>query len=87
MFKSLSCFEFFHLVTCCYRLFCLVLVFLGGDLVGDLKAYRSIYKELALLIQFCDFNKTGCVKIVKKHDKGISSILTEELRNLLHVYR
>ena len=31
----------------------------GGDLVGDLKEYRSIYKELSKLIQFCDYNKTG----------------------------
>jgi len=41
----------------------------GGDLVGDLKELRSVYIDLVLLLQFVEYNKTGCVKIVKKHDK------------------
>lgn len=41
----------------------------GGDLVGDLKEYRSIYNELVFLKEFVEQNKTGCIKIVKKHDK------------------
>jgi phosphate transporter len=56
----------------------------GGDLVGDLKEYRAIYKELVLLIQFVEYNKTGCVKIVKKHDKVMKNKDLEEWKRLVY---
>ncbi len=41
----------------------------GGNITENLRLIRGIYIELILLIQYIDFNRTGFVKIVKKHDK------------------
>ena len=41
----------------------------GGNVAENLRIIRGIHMELMLLIQYVDFNRTGFVKIVKKHDK------------------
>ena len=41
----------------------------GAEAHGELLALRHIYVELAALRSFCDLNRTGFYKILKKHDK------------------
>lgn len=45
--------------------------------VADLSTLRDVYVELAALRSFCELNKSGLVKIIKKHDKILEKTTLE----------
>ena len=55
----------------------------GGDVAQNLRLIKAIYIELLLLIQYVDFNRTGFIKIVKKHDKVMKLSDLGEWKNIV----
>ena len=55
----------------------------GENVSENLRLVRGIYIELLLLIQYIDFNRTGFIKIVKKHDKVMKLSDLGEWKNVV----